>query len=71
MLPAALLEEYAFWQSGDGDLYGDAKAGAKHPRTMIHCRLLESDGDGAGVAGERAAVIRRIRFRPGANPGPP
>ena len=70
LLPAALLEEYAFWQSGDGDLYGDAKAGAKHPRTMIHCRLLESDGDGAGVAGERAAVIRRrIPLPPGCEPG--
>ena len=65
LLLAALLEEYAFWH-GDGDLYGDAGAGAKHPRTMIHCRLLD-DGDGAGVAGERAAVIRRIPLLPGAN----
>jgi hypothetical protein len=69
LLPAALLEEYAFWQSGDGDLYGDAKHNAKHPRTMIHCRLLESDGDGTGVAGERAAVIRRIPLPPGCEPG--
>ena len=31
LLPAALLAEYAFWQSGDGDLYGDAKARRQAP----------------------------------------
>ena len=72
LIPAAILREYVFWQGENGDLYGDATAEAKHPRSVIHARLLrgggffssggaDSDALGLGGAGgEYAAFVRRI-----------
>ena len=67
LLPAALLKEYVFWQSHDGDLYGDAVGGGKNGKngnTMLHCRLVQSSGDSGTPnnysSGDYSAVIRRI-----------
>ena len=73
LVPAALLRDYVFWQTPDGDFYGDPRPTASHPNTMIHAKLVKgagadsggtSGGDAlSGASGEYAAVIRRIPLR--------
>eukprot|EP00667_Euglena_gracilis_P028416 EG_transcript_36261 len=75
LLPAALLEEYDFWQNEDGTLCGYQQA-ESHDRTkipsMIRVQLVpigDPDPSGFGFS-EASAVVQRVPLRYGPGPGP-